>query len=506
MKYYTLGAIFPFLIFTSLSINQNTLISNANAAEPMTIIGIYVHGFFLLMAVGLPYLVLTYEFLGIRRKDYDYLNAAKRLSAVWGISFAIGAATGTLVEFGLVQVWSGTLVAIGSFFFAPLTIELFAFMVEVVFVVIYLFTWDMNKPSWFHFSSGFILLIASNLSAYLILAANAFMNVPWGTGDLVQRILPWMPALGGNYVNQQALANLYFELQNKGSLALIKYSLGDNIGIIFYNPMVPLINPDLYATFLHTVLATIIIASFEASAFIALDYIRRKNERPYRFKLLKISYGVGAIASILMAFSGDFMGRIVYQYNVLKFVAFEGLGNLGGKDPVMGILLYGDPNHIFPGFNYYLNYASSSVDPNAVIQSVRAAEAFAGWGYYVYWSMVISGIILFIFSLIYLTLYSKRLSSLFQRIFRIPVEKFIVYSSFVAPLLGIVAASAGWAVREAGRHPWVIYGLLQYWQVITPDTITFAFSTLIIVVEISILILGSLAILYVMRFRRDKNE
>ena len=61
MKYYALGAIFPFLIFTSLSINQNTLISNANAAEPMTIIGIYVHGFFLLMAVGLPYLVLTYE-------------------------------------------------------------------------------------------------------------------------------------------------------------------------------------------------------------------------------------------------------------------------------------------------------------------------------------------------------------------------------------------------------------------------------------------------------------
>ncbi|MGC8709770.1 MAG: cytochrome ubiquinol oxidase subunit I, partial [Thermoplasmata archaeon] len=220
MKYYTLGAIFPFLIFTSLSINQNTLISNANAAEPMTIIGIYVHGFFLLMAVGLPYLVLTYEFLGIRRKDYDYLNAAKRLSAVWGISFAIGAATGTLVEFGLVQVWSGTLVAIGSFFFAPLTIELFAFMVEVVFVVIYLFTWDVNRPSWFHFSSGLILLIASNLSAYLILAANAFMNVPWGTGDLVQRILPWMPSLGGNYVNQQALANLYFELQNKGSLAL----------------------------------------------------------------------------------------------------------------------------------------------------------------------------------------------------------------------------------------------------------------------------------------------
>ncbi|MCI4434433.1 MAG: hypothetical protein JHC29_03060, partial [Thermoplasmata archaeon] len=65
-----------FLSLSSLSIGENNLISNANAAEPMTILGIYVHGFFLLMAVGLPYLVLAYEFLGIRKRDLEYLNAA----------------------------------------------------------------------------------------------------------------------------------------------------------------------------------------------------------------------------------------------------------------------------------------------------------------------------------------------------------------------------------------------------------------------------------------------
>ncbi|MVT13239.1 MAG: hypothetical protein GPW16_03015 [Euryarchaeota archaeon] len=494
-----------FLSLSSLSIGENNLISNANAAEPMTILGIYVHGFFLLMAVGLPYLVLAYEFLGIRKRDLEYLNAAKKLSTVWGISFAIGAATGTLVEFGLVQVWSGTLVAIGSFFFAPLTLELFAFMVEVVFVVIYLFTWDINKPSWFHFLSGLVLLIASNISAYLILAANSFMNVPWGTGDLVSKILPWMPALGPNSVNQAALDNLYVMLQNNGTIALIKYSLENNVGIIFYNPMIPLLNPDLFATFIHTVLATIIIASFEASAFIAYDYIKRISERNYRFKLLKVSYGTGAVASILMAFSGDFMGRIVYQYNVLKFIAFEGLGNSGGRDPIMGILLYGNPNYNFPGFDYYLALASRSVDPNAVVQSVLAAQSFAIWGYYVYWSMVISGIILFIFSIFYFAIYSEKLQTLFKKIFRISLDKFVVYSSFIAPFLGLIAASSGWAVREAGRHPWVIYGLIQYWQVITPNTITPTFSILIIALELSILVLGSFSIIYIMRFRGYKK-
>ncbi len=506
MKKYLLLFILSILFFSSFSLGENSLVNNANAAEPMTILGIYVHGFFLLMAVGLPYLVLTYEFLGIRKKDRDYLNAARRLSAVWGISFAIGAATGTLVEFGLVQIWSGTLVAIGSFFFAPMTLELYAFMVEVVFVVVYLFTWNIEKPTWWHFSAGLILLIASNLSAYLILAANSFMNVPWGTGNLVSKILPWMPALGGNYVNQTALSNLYIELQNKGTLALVQYSLENQIGIILYNPMVPLENPDLYATFLHTVLATIIIASFEVSAFLALDYIKRKNERNFRMKLIKISYGVGSVASILMAFSGDFMGRMVYQYNVLKFVAFEGLGKNGGKDPIMGLLLYGDPNHTFKGFNYYMSFANNSIDPNAVISSITAAESFASWGYYVYWSMVISGIILFIFAIIYFASYSRYLGNIFKRIFRFSIQDFIVYSSFIAPILGLVAASAGWAVREAGRHPWAIYGLIQYWQVITPNQITLGFSILIMAVEFTILILGSIVILYIMRWRRNHNE
>ncbi len=492
-----------FLFFTSLAFGQNvnSLMNNANAAEPMTIIGIYVHGFFLLMAVGLPYVVLSYEFLGIRRKDGEYLNAARTLSKVWGVSFAIGAATGTLVEFGLVQLWSGTLVAIGSFFFGPLTIELFAFMMEIIFLAVYLFTWNLKDPKWSHFYIGILLLIGSNLSAYMILAANAFMNVPWGTGDLVSKILPWEPTLGPNAVNQQALANLYAAIANSGSLALVKYTLGSNIGFIFYNPFIVFENPNLTATFLHTVLATIIIASFEASAFIAMDWIRNKEKRGHYFKILKISYGVGALASILMAFSGDFMGRIVYQYNYLKFLAIENIPPNGGTDPLMGLLLYGNPNYFFTGFNGLLSQASSSIDPNAVITSIQYAEQFQAWAYPVYWSMVISGILLFIFAVAYLGAYIKFIDKIINKILRINVEKFLVYTSFVAPILGLIAASAGWAIREAGRHPWVIYGLIQYWQVITPDTITLSFSILIIFVELSILIFGSLAIIYVVRGR-----
>ena len=86
MKHYPLLLITAIVFLSTFSLGETTaLINNANAAEPMTILGIYVHGFFLLMAVGLPYLVLTYEFLGIRKNNKEYLDAAKKLSTVWGI-------------------------------------------------------------------------------------------------------------------------------------------------------------------------------------------------------------------------------------------------------------------------------------------------------------------------------------------------------------------------------------------------------------------------------------
>jgi len=202
-----------------------------------------------------------------------------------------------------------------------------------------------------------------------------------------------------------------------------------------------------------------------------------------------------------MAYSGDFMGRIVYQYNYLKFLAIENIPAKGGTDPLMGLLLYGNPNHFFPGFNYLLSEASKSIDPSAVITSVQYAEQFQTWAYPVYWSMVISGIILFIFAVGYFGVYSKTIDKIIRKILRIDSERFIVYTSFIEPILGFIAASAGWAIREAGRHPWAIYGLVKYWQVITPDPITLPFSLMIMAIELSILIFGSMAIIYVVRGR-----
>jgi cytochrome d ubiquinol oxidase subunit I len=472
-------------------------LANANAALPMTILGIYIHGFFLILAVGLPYVVLIYEVLGIIRKDNEYLEAAKRTSVVWAISFGFGAVTGTLVEFGLVQIWSGTILAIGSFFFIPLYLELFAFLIEVTFLAAYLYTWNKIKNPWMHWLLGLGILLGSNASAWLILTVNSWMQTPWGTGTLVQKILPWTPELGPSKVNNTALVTIYNVLPKTGSIVLADPKVIQALGYLIYDPLIVLFNPNALATVIHTILATIIIAAFETASIYSYFYLRgpRTDLKNFYFKAAKIAYGVGGIGSILMPFSGDFMARIVYQFQYVKFLIMEGFN--GGKDPLIGLLTEFNPSYNFPGFKDLMSTANKSIDPNAVIQTLTEAQQMQPLMTVFYYSMVISGITLFLFGIGFFGLYNKKINALVRMITRMPTNKFIIYSSFIATILSIIAASAGWAVREIGRHPWTIYGLVQYQQVITPNPITSEFSMLIIAIELLILISGLVALYFI---------
>jgi cytochrome d ubiquinol oxidase subunit I len=470
--------------------------ANAAAAEPMTILGIYVHAFFLTLAVGLPYLVLPLEAAGIIRKDRKYTEAAKRISVVWAISFGFGAVTGTLVEFGLVQIWSGVLLAIGSFFFIPLVFEVFAFLVEVVFLALYLYTWGRMKNSWIHWLLGFFLLIGSSSSAVLILAANSWMQTPWGTGTLLQAILPWNPPLGPSAVNATALVTIYKTLPKTGSIVMASPGVISSLGYLLLDPYVVLFNPNAIVTAVHTITTTIVIASFENAAIFSYSYLSGKEQnRSFFLKTIKFSYGVGAIALILTIISGDQMSRVVYNYQYLKFLSMEGFR--GGVDPIIGLLSNFNPNYLFPSFSDLVSKTGSSLDPVAATQTITQAEQMSPVLSTLYFAMIASGALLLVFSIAYLGLFSSKIDRLVRAVFRMSTENFLVYSSFLAAALGVVAGSAGWAIRELGRQPWTIYGLIRPEQVITPNPITPLFSYFIILVEATIFIGGIVALYFV---------
>jgi cytochrome d ubiquinol oxidase subunit I len=473
-------------------------LSNANAAEPMTALGIYIHAFFLILALGLVPLVLVLEALGIRKKDHDYTHGAKIVSQVWAVSFAFGSITGTFVEFGLYLIWPGTILAISSFWFLPFLGDLFAFLIEISFLVAYLHFWDKVNP-WLHWTLGWGILIGSFLSAFVILAANAWLQSPWGTGSLVHSILPWVPTLGPNVANQTAFQTLTQAQANSGVLNLANFAQARALGFLIYNPLVVFASPDSIVTSFHTIFAAIIVAGFETAAIFSYMYLKggKLEMRPFYLKILKVAYGMSSVTMFFQAIAGDQMGRVVYSFQRLQFTIFEGIPPKGGIDPPVGILLYGNPFHFFQGLDYYNSTASHSINPSAVIQSAAYAQQIEPIMNALYFTMVFSGVILAIFGVAFFGLYSQKIDKLVRLVTRLPTERFLIFSSFVAPVLGLAAGGSGWAIREIGRHPWTIYGLLQFTQIVTPFQITLAFSALIIGIEIVIFVGGLVALYFI---------
>lgn len=476
-------------------------VSNANIAESITIVGIYVHAWFLSFAVGLPLVVLTYEGLAIRKKDQDYMRAAIRASRVWGISFAAGAVTGTLVEFGLVQIWAGSLLAIGTFFFAPLFIELFAFMLEIVFIALYLFTWDLFKYRWMHWVFGLIVGIGSIWSAYQILSVNAWMNMPWGTGNLVSQILPWEPALGPSVVNQPVMVQIFNLLPKTGSSVLGELSTIQSLGTLLTDPMIIFANPEAIPLFLHTVAAAIIFVGFTVSFYIAYKYFKNREKKSYYLKLIKIPFGVAAITSILQPFFGDIEGRLEYVYMYTKFLSVEGIPAAGGHNPILSLLLFGNPGHFFVGFDALKNQISSSLSPGMALFTINFAQQNQYWLFPTYYAMVISGVILFIFAIIYFGLFSKFLDKVVRKVLRRKTEDIIFYGSMILPFFAVIASVAGWIIREVGRHPWSVLGLITYNEIVTPVTITLSYAALLIFVEMLVFVGGTIAIIVSLQWK-----
>ncbi|MGC8563008.1 MAG: cytochrome ubiquinol oxidase subunit I [Thermoplasmata archaeon] len=477
--------------------------SAANMAELMTIVGIFVHAFFLIFAFGFPVVVLMLESIGILKKDDDFIKLARNGSKLWGITFATGAVTGTLVEFGLVVVWSGSIALIASMAAAPMIIELYAFIIEIVLIGTYITTFNrFKKWKGVHVLVGLGVLIGSNLSAYTILAVNSWMQVPWGTGNFVaQTFLPWVPTLGPQVVNPETLKTLVTVLPTVGSGLLSSPGAFQLLSNFTSNPWIALINPDVNVTYLHNLLAAIIVTSFLASSYLAFKILKGYGSKEYNWKGLKVSFFIAAVASFLQAVAGDAQGRILYTFQRNIFNATEGIPAKGGYDPIVSILLYGNPNHFFPGSNYLASLLPSGDTLGQL--TLSATNTYGPILHLMYYSMIISGVIIVILGVGYFGLYSKILRNIVQGILRMKVETFVLYGSFAGAIFGIIASIAGWGTREMGRHPWTVYGLITYNDVVNSHAITPIFTAAIIVLEISIFLAGIWGI-YMIYFKKLK--
>lgn len=138
------------------------------------------HWLFVPLTLGLAVVMGIMETRYYRTRDPFWKDAARFWQKLFGINFAMGVATGLILEFEFGTNWSNYSWFVGDIFGAPLAIEgIIAFFMEATFVAVMFFGWKKVSPG-FHLASTWLTGLGATISAWWILVANAWMQLPVG--------------------------------------------------------------------------------------------------------------------------------------------------------------------------------------------------------------------------------------------------------------------------------------------------------------------------------------
>jgi len=256
------------------------------------------HWLFVPLTLGLSFIVAIMESIYVRTGNEEWKRMTRFWMTLFGINFAIGVATGIILEFEFGTNWSNYSWFVGDIFGAPLAVEgILAFFLESTFVAVMFFGW--NKVSRrFHLLSTWLVAIGANLSALWILVANAWMQNPVGMAFNPDTARNEMTSFWAVLFNQVAVSK-----------------------------------------FLHTISSGFLLASMFVVG-ISSWYLLKKREEQLAKKSILIAGIFGLLSSLLVAYTGDASTRTISRVQPVKFAALEALtdGKQNAGLAVAGIL------------------------------------------------------------------------------------------------------------------------------------------------------------------------
>jgi cytochrome d ubiquinol oxidase subunit I len=474
---------------------------------PLSALGVYFHGVYISLTFGLPVAIGVMLWKYWKTGDKDFYRAARLMTAVLAVNFALGAITGTLVEFGLVQIWPGVNLAIATFAFAPLALELIAFANEIAFLILFIVTLGRVRPP-VSLAILALYVVFAYFSGVLITAVNSWMQAPWGVGPVAQVLYPFMPEYGPNVVDVQKLVAVKLAAVATGqpiSLIVEKPGVAQEVGIVLRDPMVAFYSPYALVSIFHNIITAILIGLAVATAGWAFRYFKTGDQK--YLKIVKPLAGVFAVIFVIQApIVAHFMGEAVVEYNPTKFALMEGAEKTY-YNPIIALVTYGDPNKPIVGFDEFekaclshgdktigdlikavglpntltLQSAGLTVDFSKIssvkladlcLQDLQKAKAYMPLIHTAYYTKVAFAIIggLAAAVLFFYFYRAPGLSALATAIAKLfGDERRRVFILALLLVLGtVIPAVAGWYVREVGRKPWTVYGLLYPSEIMTP--------------------------------------
>jgi cytochrome d ubiquinol oxidase subunit I len=339
----------------------------------------------------------------------------KLFGKLLAFTFAIGVATGILMEFQFGTNWAVYSKFVGDIFGAPLAAEgVFAFFLESTFLGLYIFGRD-KVPRGVHWLSVVLVAVGATISAFWIIVANSWQQTPAGF----------------------ALRNGRAELESFWAAVF---------------------NPSTLPRYFHTLAACLLAGAFVMAAVAAYRLLRDREDAVGR-KALRISVVWGLVTSILVAFPfGHMHAQQVAETQPEKFAAIEGLytSTEGAPLVLFGVVQNRPPQlHAkleVPGLLSLLAFG----DPGAPIRGIDefpADEVPPLWITFVSFHNMVALGLLFIALTGWGVLRMSR-GKLFQG------RRYLQLMVWAVPL-PIIACQFGWVAAEVGRQPWIVYKLLR---------------------------------------------
>ena len=427
------------------------------------------HWLFVPFTLGVAMVMAVMETLYVVRKDEFWKKTAQFWMKLFAINFAVGIATGIILEFEFGTNWSNYSWFVGDLFGAPLAIEgILAFFMEATFFAVMFFGWDKVSKR-FHLASTWLTGIGATISAYWILVANGWMQNPVGTTfnpDTVR--------------SEMASAAAFWEVIS---------------------------NPVAVSKFFHSVTSGWVTGGVFVVG-ISCWYLLKKRQQKFARASILVGSIVGIVGSFAVMLSGDSSGVHAAEFQPMKLAAAEGLEDGGRRAAftivpgikipgMLSILATHDINGYVPGINDILNgYTDNegNVIPSVAEKMAMGREALAalsiyrttddpaekaearyaleenvqymGYGHLekpedvippvgvVFWAfrlMVGLGMLLLLELLVVGFLAWKG---------KLDGKKWLFIAAIFCIPLVYLCGQAGWVVAEVGRQPWTIQGLL----------------------------------------------
>ncbi|MFF7967208.1 cytochrome ubiquinol oxidase subunit I [Streptomyces sp. NPDC007903] len=415
------------------------------------------HFLFVPLTISLAALTAGLQTAWVRTEKEVYLRATKFWGKLFLINIAMGVVTGIVQEFQFGMNWSEYSRFVGDIFGAPLAFEaLIAFFFESTFIGLWIFGWD-KLPKKIHLACIWMVSLGTILSAYFILAANSWMQHPVG-----------------------------FRINKERGRA----ELTDFWAVLTQNTAL--------SQAFHTLSAAFLAGGAFMVGLAAYHLARRRHIKVMRTSL-RLGLVTVVIAGLLTAISGDTLGKVMFKQQPMKMAAAEALWD-GQKPAPFSVFAYGDVDKghntvaiEVPGLLSFLanddftSYVPGINDVNKAEQQkfgpgdYRPNIPVAYWGFR--WMI---GFGMASFTLGALGLWLTRKKFLLPQHLRTGDDEVPHLVLFGKRTLGpkltpwfwrvatwtmafpLIANSWGWIFTEMGRQPWVVYGLFQTRQAVSP--------------------------------------